>query len=301
METKYAQQIADIIKEKEGWNCTVHDVKKNNNTVFTAISADVFGSNVAPTVYMPKDLEEEMMTPERVHRMADDLIECIKRAPKPAGQKVDVEELFKDKDKVLKSVYKVLVNDKWNQDDDAVSRPVDGDLRFAYKIDVSDIISDSDGSASVRVTKQLLQVSGITEDEIIAAADANTEAKMKPEIKTLVEILTEMMGPGMLPADDGEFDVAKLLVVTSESKCNGAVCITFPSVIKELRERIGDNIMIIPSSIHECIILDPQDQMACMFNAMVRDVNASAVAPQERLSDHVYGIDENGNLVSLPD
>lgn len=60
---------------------------------------------------------------------------------------------------------------------------------------------------------------------------------------------------------------------------------------KEARSYMQDDFYILPSSVHE-VLLVKQNQMSVEeLEDMVKTVNASAVALQDRLSDHVYKYD----------
>ena len=58
---------------------------------------------------------------------------------------------------------------------------------------------------------------------------------------------------------------------------------------KSLSQRFEASLYVIPSSIHECMVIPDYDVFPeeCLSD-MVRDVNEKTVKPQEILSDHVY-------------
>ena len=59
-----------------------------------------------------------------------------------------------------------------------------------------------------------------------------------------------------------------------------------------VREKVGGDFFILPSSIHELLVVPKQDGMELSdLEAMVKEVNATQVAPEEKLSDHVYEYD----------
>jgi hypothetical protein len=60
----------------------------------------------------------------------------------------------------------------------------------------------------------------------------------------------------------------------------------------DITEKLGQDYFILPSSVHEVLIVPKNDQMDLKtLESMVQDVNATQVAPEERLSDHVYAYD----------
>ena len=63
-------------------------------------------------------------------------------------------------------------------------------------------------------------------------------------------------------------------------------------VMSLIAEKLGSDLIVIPSSIHETIILKETENMSVReLNAMVKAVNAEAVDPQERLGNFVYRFD----------
>lgn len=56
----------------------------------------------------------------------------------------------------------------------------------------------------------------------------------------------------------------------------------------EVAKRIGTNFYILPSSIHETILVTATDCSISELEKMVMEVNETEVAAEEILSDHVY-------------
>ena len=105
----------------------------------------------------------------------------------------------------------------------------------------------------------------------------------------MFDILREMMGGIDFPIPD---DGPKMYVLTNSSTMFGATKICDKFALRNIASVIGDDFLIIPSSIHEVIVLpydktmDPGD-----IDAMIREVNETQVSEQDRLSDHVYYCD----------
>lgn len=81
------------------------------------------------------------------------------------------------------------------------------------------------------------------------------------------------------------------LYVLSNSRAeDGAAAITRPEILKDIIEKLGP-VYVLPSSVHEVLIL-PKAQAPDVesLRAMVQEVNATQVAPEERLSGNVYEI-----------
>lgn len=80
-----------------------------------------------------------------------------------------------------------------------------------------------------------------------------------------------------------------LFVLSNQTGINGAACMLYEDTIKDFADRIGSDLIILPSSIHEVLILaDDHAHEYEMFRDMVRHVNAEDVPKEDILSDEVY-------------
>lgn len=124
----------------------------------------------------------------------------------------------------------------------------------------------------------------VSEDEIFARALLN--AKENILVEDMAKMLADMMGcdiselPGM-----GE---TKVIVVTNKAKVNGAVAICDKELLSNIAREYNSNLVILPSSIHECIIHIDNDPDMEMYSNMVCEVNETQVEPEEVLSNHAY-------------
>lgn len=77
--------------------------------------------------------------------------------------------------------------------------------------------------------------------------------------------------------------------VLSNGNCAyGASAICNMEVLKKIASELNDDLIILPSSIHECIV-EPKGVMTLTeCSELVREVNNEEVAPEEVLSNHAY-------------
>lgn len=65
-------------------------------------------------------------------------------------------------------------------------------------------------------------------------------------------------------------------------------------------EKLGGDFYILPSSIHEILLVpDNGDKTADDLRDMVREVNATQVSPEEKLTDNVYHYDSKEHIFEL--
>ena len=117
-------------------------------------------------------------------------------------------------------------------------------------------------------------------------------------MKTLFETTAEIMGEDFFELM-GEVEPAMpgVYVCTNESKHHGASALMYPNFMDEVADKLGGDFYIIPSSIHETLLFPAKDvENYHDLEAMVREVNETQVAPEERLSDNVYHYDAEAKV-----
>ena len=174
------------------------------------------------------------------------------------------------------------------------------DMAVVYRFVLS---SDDDGRASILVTNQLLENMGVTPEQLHADAMENAPQIKPVEIKGMSEVMAEMMGVEQAEMM-GLFPVApedeKIYVATVPDKVHGAGVLAYQNFMDQAAERAGGDFFILPSSIHEVLIVPDNGEMGLKdLEAMVKEVNATQVAPADKLTDSVYHYDSKDKIFEL--
>ena len=83
-----------------------------------------------------------------------------------------------------------------------------------------------------------------------------------------------------------------LYVLTNKDKMYGASALLYSGQLKILAEKLQSDLLILPSSVHEVLLLeDDREQDYAFYREMVREVNGSQVEPDEVLSENIYRYD----------
>lgn len=140
------------------------------------------------------------------------------------------------------------------------------------------------GEASIPVFNSHLRMWGITVEELHATAVENTPKMLPPEIQSMGEILKDFMGAELT----GELN-PPMYVLSNRRKSFGSACILYQGVLAGFADRMGTDLFILPSSLHEVLLIPAEKGAdARMLDQMVQDVNAGELQQEEILSDHVY-------------
>ena len=158
------------------------------------------------------------------------------------------------------------------------------------------------------VTDNLLEMYGISKEELHDIALHNL-AESKIEFKTMRDVLINMMFPDGISENDPmsfmippEEEHPSMYVLSNGDTLNGAAALLDAKTMEDISQRLGGDFIVLPSSIHEVIVLPADVEMDRRdLEAMVQDVNAGEVAPEDRLSDHVYMYDSREKELVLAD
>lgn len=143
--------------------------------------------------------------------------------------------------------------------------------------------NETHGTATMTVKWEHIKRWGINKDALFELAENNTRRILPAEIKTMRDTIAELLGEEEAGEEDGMY------VVTNASKCFGAVCLYYTGVLELLGEVIGEDFYIIPSSVHEMILVAQSMSVGREeLEEMVREINETQVEEEEILSDKVY-------------
>ena len=168
------------------------------------------------------------------------------------------------------------------------------DMEIVYRLRVQDTEM---GLASALVTNSMLGHYGITAEQLRQDAFASAVSHTPFEIKTMAEVLNELMGAEIIPQDE-----LPMYVASNKERIHGAGVIAYPEFMKEASKRLGGDFYVLPSSIHEVILIpDTPDVSVLELQGIVQSVNVEQVAPEERLSNHIYHYDSKEKLFERTD
>ncbi|MDY2628590.1 MAG: DUF5688 family protein [Lachnospiraceae bacterium] len=109
----------------------------------------------------------------------------------------------------------------------------------------------------------------------------------------------ELMADDILNQFTDDADHPEMFVLTNSSRCNGAAALLYENALEHASDRIGGNFYILPSSIHEVILLPDDGQLEpANLAEMVCEINKHDVAATEKLSDTIYYYDTESHQIS---
>lgn len=149
------------------------------------------------------------------------------------------------------------------------------------------IDEDNNGIMTTLIDKSQLEKWGVTDDELWEKAKENTRRLFPPVLHPMNEILSS--SAVMFDEDIEKVcgDV-KMYVLGNNRNISGAVTMLYEDVLEEVSRTLKNDLVIIPSSIHELIIIPDENSDYEALKGMVAEVNEMVVNPRERLSNNIY-------------
>ena len=156
---------------------------------------------------------------------------------------------------------------------------------------------DKEGMSSMALSKKDAENLGMTEEEIYAAALANTLRLFPPKLMNLGRYVEMSIGV-KLPLGEDEVTT---YILTNQKEVDGAIYFMSPEVVGAIAEALEDDLYILPCSVNEVLLVraseleDGVDEL----KEMVRDANETVVSEKDILSYSVYYYDkENGITIA---
>ena len=153
---------------------------------------------------------------------------------------------------------------------------------------------DKEGMASMALSKGDAEILGMTEEEIYAAALANTLRLFPPKLMNLGRYVEMSIG-GKLTLGEDEVTT---YILTHHKEVDGAIYFMSPEVVGAIAEALEDDLYILPSSVNEVLLVRASEleDGADELKEMVRDANETVVAEKDILSYNVYHYDKEHGI-----
>ena len=173
------------------------------------------------------------------------------------------------------------------------------DMAIVYRINVD--LEGQDGG-TVLVNKGLLDIYGITSEQLHKDAVFNAAIIKPMVISDMNQMISELMEP-----EDAEYwnmeDMSPdgyLYVATVPDKYKGAGVLAYDRFFDYATKLLGGDFFVIPSSIHEIILVKDDGKTDYReLQQMVKTVNATEVRPEDKLTDSVYHYDSKNKIFEL--
>lgn len=290
------QQFVIVVKNKvalalgDGMSLNIHTALKNNGVERVGLTISDKRINISPTIY----LEEYYKQFQDGFDMEDIIASIL-----DVYQEVKFEHTWqihtvKDFEIMRSKIVYKLIHAKKNESL-LKNMPYIAYLDFAIVFYILFEVDDS-GTATIPITHELIQLWDVSVDEVQQCAFCNAPSLLPASFKPMQIVIDELMGTNYSEQESIE-DL--MFVLTNSLRSFGAACILYDGMLDKISEEIGENFYILPSSIHEMIIVPESNSPSREhLNEMITEVNQTQVDEEEFLSECVYYYDRTTRTLS---
>ena len=287
---QFYTNLTETLKENLGtdWTIELHtDVILNNGTTHIALILYKNGEKLHPQIYLERFFEDY-----KRGKTMKEILQDVMTTYEEALRNINPDSLsgIEDWEQVKGRLAFRLLSKERNKE--TLENCV-----YKEFLDLAAIVTfcaeiDEQGVKAIRVTHDLAELWNVSKEEILQAAEENTEAlfpvRMEPILDTLCRVAD--ISRDDLPEEVlAEEDSPQIMVLTNYLGVNGATVLLYDSFLQQVYEKLRGKFIILPSSIHEVIVMPLASAPPITDSQkMVEQINRSAVKEEEILSDSVY-------------
>lgn len=299
------EDFAEMVKERvterleDGCHVSIQKVDKNNGVVYTGLQVQKEGLNLSPIIYLDIQYKnflcKETTLPE--------IVDYVVTIAEGKAQQVDM-RLFLNYSSIEGSIIYSLINTERNA-------KLLEDLPHMDFMDLSVIFQcmlacENFGMASIMIHNAHLKLWDVTVNDLFRAARKNTPLLRGYEFKSMKDVFREIIESEQSDETDCDTYMTEIessvpmYVLSNKYGVDGAACILYPTLLTNICDRLESSFYLIPSSIHEVLIL-PSDNTddSAEIQKMIKEINDTQVAAEDILSYSLYFYEREGNRLHI--
>ena len=288
----FCKIVKDLVEAKlPQCDITMQCITKNNSTEKTCLIIKSKEANgIAPCIYLQPYYTEYLNNEGDYEEICMKIL-AVYELSKDAKERSFA--WISDYDQCKDNICFKLVNHALNEAVlcDMPSIPYN-DLEIVFYLFVG---NEDDNISSIQITNQLLKSWNVESDKLLELALKNTPRLFPMKVSSMASVLYEICNGSEGVFDDCQEDET-FLIVSNAGNVNGASVLLYDDffeciVAKYPYLRNRKRLIIIPSSIHECLVLDPTNAGSISeLREMVSSINADekVMKKEDILSSSVY-------------
>lgn len=290
------EQSVYELDHPEDYQASINHVIKNNAVELDGICLHKHGETLSPTVYL-NTFYEQYLEGRPLKSILGEIVSTLNNdVPKlevPAS-------LYDDYDAVKPQIILRIVNHEKNKEQlkDCPYLPF-CDLAITFRWLVH---ADAYGIASSLITNRELELWNVTVEELYKVASQNTQRLFPCYIQPMQDLLAEYLQDDeeLQQIYDSTPSSLQIYILTNKNRINGSTCMIYDHVLANFAEQQGCDIYILPSSIHEVLLIPARygiEEQSLL--ELVHDANRTVVNVTDILSDSIYRYDAGRNHVIM--
>lgn len=269
------------------YSVTLRETLKNNSLKLTGIEIRKKGETISPVIYIDQfiSLYESESSVEAITRKVLNLY-MKNRVTEPFDLSA-----FADFESCKGRIIFQVINTEQNT---SLLKNIPSVEYLNFSIIFKLLFGqNSGGLVTATITNDLMAAWNVNIEMVHQAALTNTPVLQEYTLKSMSDILAELIN------DDSIADTDIMYVLTNKQASCGCGCILYPHVLENFAEKIGKDFYILPSSIHEVLLVPDIEGDARSLLQIVREINRTELSQEEFLSDNVYHYSRKNKVITI--
>lgn len=296
MNQEFAQYIKNHIQEYlpqdyQDAKITLEEITKGNDRTLTGLIIRKDGETTVPSIYL-ETYEEQFEKGRSIHEIMKELVQIRTES----SMKFPINGKDLSDYGTVRPLLSIRLCDPEKNQEYLKDKPhtACGELAAVYQIQV---MESSEGTASAVITNNMLHFWGITLEQLHHDATEMENARNPVCLYTMEDVMLEIMQsvkPENLYERTEALDPERnpIYILTNQNKINGAGVLAQDGVLDKIGALLDSDFYVLPSSLHEVILVpDNGNMQLAKLEDMVKEINATQVAPEDLLSDKVQYYD----------
>lgn len=295
---------------------SIQQVNKNNGVLLDVLSIILPGENTTPAIYLNDYYRHHQMGREMndiLREIADIRLECQHPGYVDVDKLLDFETI---KDTIIFKVIGVHGN---KEQLETMPHRIEHDMALVYQILVA---KREDGNELLTINNDIQRKLGVSEAELYDFAMENTPRELPYAFRSLDEVMKEIVRKDFISemlGDTPDSEMREFLeevfseqfeaieepaipmyVLSNNHLNNGAAVLFYPEVKEIIAEELQGNYFVLPSSVHETLIVPDNGNMDYEeLKDIVNLVNCTEVADEDILTGEVYYFDKGTGILMI--
>lgn len=281
---------------KENITVSAHEVCKNNGVTLHGLIFRDSSQEMAPTIYV-EGFYDRFINGAEINDCISEIMDIFSKSMDSiVSYPID---FILDYEQTVDHIFPKLINAEKNRKlINGAPHAIYGDLAVIFQIRLENMLDAGAGVGTVVINNEMAKSWGKGAHELLDAALKNMHESGEICIRNILSVLCELIPRSSNNDIDAEALMGslkddpspKMYVMTNKVRANGAVSLVDSDKLSEFADSIGSDLYIIPSSVHELILVP---QVSGEYNAedlavMVKEVNMTQVPVEDYLSDNIY-------------
>lgn len=275
-----------------GYRITIHQIPKNNGKIMDGLSILMPDAQLAPTLFL-NPYYEQFCNGMSFDDIVADILELFSNNPTPScvlPKQMAQFDLMEDK------IMFKLIHGASNQE-------LLKDIPYIPYLDLAIVFylfleRNASGQMTAMIHNDHMKLWNVKEKDLLALALENTPKAFPAEIKSMAEVIKDMVGDhlGERYEEEDLDDIFEsscirmpLYVLSNQTGLHGAGCMIYRDVLKNFADSLGKDLIILPSSIHEVLLTPSEPGISYEeLSSLVTCINQNEVLEEDRLSNQIY-------------